>query len=262
LGIKLSERFLFIIFDNARKLRVDEIYVTVFDEELGPALLVKFLEDWGFQYFGTKTSVSGTEKVYVKSFREIDYNDFINPRLCYPFFSGTSNLFIVPIYQQYHTELFPDSILKTESPADFVENMPHRNAISKVYISRSLEHKLKCGDLIIFYRTGDPGRGYYTGVVTTLGIVESVEVNIKDESTFVQICSKRSVFPEEKLREQWNYGRSRPFVVNFLYVYSFPKRPNLKWLHENGIIPDINDMPRGFRKIPRIALKKIFEYQP
>ena len=32
--------------------------------------------------------------------------------------------FIVPIYPEYHTELLPDSILRTESPLDFVENSP------------------------------------------------------------------------------------------------------------------------------------------
>ena len=44
---------------------------------------------------------------------------------------------LVPIYPPYHTELLPDSILNTESPADFIEQEPHRNAIRKVYVSRS-----------------------------------------------------------------------------------------------------------------------------
>ena len=68
------------------------------------------------------------------------------PKLTYPFVSRAGRTFVLPIYPEYHTEIFPDSILRTESPIDFVENEPHRNAISKVYISRSLEKNVRAGD--------------------------------------------------------------------------------------------------------------------
>ena len=94
------------------------------------------------------------------------------------------------IRDRYHTELFPDSILRTESPLSFIENEPRRNALSKVYISHSLERNLKPGDIIVFYRTG----GYYAGVATTIGIVESVKTDIKDENELILLCRKRTVF--------------------------------------------------------------------
>jgi len=113
-----------------------------------------------------------------------------------------------------------------------VENEPHRNALSKVYISRSHERGLKSGNTIVFYRTG----GIYAGVATTIGIVESVITSIRDEAHFVGLCRKRSVFSDEELKKHWNYNpNDRPFIVNFLYVASYPKRPNLKWLIENGV---------------------------
>jgi predicted nucleic acid-binding protein len=261
-GYKIGERFLKIIFDNALKQKVEEIYVTIFDKRPEQKRLIALLENWGFQYYGAKTTPNGTENVYVKEF----FRDKItinreNPKLTFPYASRENDIYIVPIYPEYHTELFPDSILKTESPNDFIENEPHRNALSKVYISRSMEKGLKSGDLIVFYRTGKYGNAIHTGVVTTVGIVESVVTNIKDEATFIELCRKRSVFSDSELKKHWNFKpNNRPFIVNFLYSYSFPKRPNLKWLNENGIIPDILDMPRGFRKISRDNFNKIIRY--
>lgn len=256
-GFKIGERFLKIIFDNALQYRVDEIYVTIFDKRNEQLRLIALLEEWGFEYFGDKNTPTGTEKVFVKNF---DRNQAINiesPKKSFPYSSKENKVFIVPIYPEYHTELFPDSILKTESPKDFVENEPHRNALSKVYISRSHFKDLKSGDLIVFYRTG----GIYAGVATTIGIVESVIDNIPDEETFIRLCRKRSVFSDDELKTHWNHNKqNRPFIINFLYTYPLKKRPNLKWLNDNGVIPDIQDMPRGFREISRENLLKILKY--
>lgn len=260
-GYKIGERFLKIIFDNALKQKVNEVYVTIFDKRQEQQRLISLLEEWGFKFHGIKSTKNGDEKVYVKDFtRESEINTE-NPKLTYPFLSKNTNVFIVPIYQEYHTELLPDSFLRNESPKDFVENEPHRNAISKVYISRSHERNLNSGDRIVFYRTGDPGNAIHTGVVTTVGIVESVITDIPDEATFLALCRKRSVFSDEELKKHWNYSKySRPFIVNFLYAFSYPKRPNLKWLNENGVIPNILDMPRGFRKITQENFINIAKY--
>lgn len=260
-GYKIGERFLKIIFDNALKQKVNEIYVTIFDKRQEQQRLISLLEEWGFKFHGFKSTKNGEEKVFVKDFNRSMLANLEHPKLTFPYVSKVSKVFIVPIYPEYHTELFPDSILNTESLKNFVENEPHRNALSKVYVSRSHEKNLASGDLIVFYRTGDQGNAFYTGVATTIGIVESIITDIKDEATFIALCRKRSVFADEQLREQWNYNsNSRPFIVNFIYVASYPKRPNLKWLHENGIIPDIKDMPRGFRQISRSHFDKIAKY--
>jgi len=114
---------------------------------------------------------------------------------------------------------------------------------------------------LVFYRTGDKGNAIHTGVATTVGIVESVITDIKDEATFLSLCRKRSVFDDDELKKHWNYNKgNRPFIVNFLYAFSYPKRANLKWLNENGVIPDIMDMPRGFRKINQQDFINIANY--
>jgi predicted nucleic acid-binding protein len=243
-GFRLGERFIKIAFDNAIRFNVDEIYVTTQAKRIEQQRLINLLIEFGFQFHGYKHGPAGEEYVLVRSLYRAANRD--HPTLIFPFFSKSGQAFIVPIYPAYHTNLFPDSILRTESPEDFVENEPHRNAISKVYISRSIERNLHSGDVIVLYRTG----GYYVSVVTTIGIVEGVIDNILSEAEFMKLCRKRSVFSNEELSRQWNkYPRSRPFIVNCLYAYSLPKRINMKRLIEIGVIPSVDDAPRGFTKI-------------
>jgi len=249
-GFRLGERLLKIVFDNALRFKVEEIYVTTFNKRIEQQRLINLFEEYGFHLDGYKSGPGGKELVYVRPFTRIANRS--NPRLTYPFFSMAAHIFIVPIYPEYHTELFPDSILRTESRMDFVENEPHRNAISKVYISWSIYRNLNPGDVIVFYRTG----GYYKSVVTTVGVVEKVIDHISNERDFIRLCRKRSVFTDEELSKHWNrYPRNRPFVVNFLYVYSFPKTINMKKLIEIGVIPSVDDAPRGFTPISVKNLK-------
>ncbi len=257
-GYKLGERFLKIVFDNALRFSVEEIYVTLFNYTLEQNRLTELLCDWGFRKHGLKQTANGEEVVLVRDFRpHINKSD---PCHSYPYLSMDSRKFLVPIYPEYHTELFPDSILKTESPNDFVENKPNRNAISKVYISRSFERDLEAGEIIVFYRTASGGSAYYTSVTTTIGVVQSVITNIQTEERFVELCRKRSVFSDDDLRKHWNYNKNnRPFVVNFLYVYSFPKRMNLEALIGAGVIRSTEVAPRGFVQISNEQFNRILE---
>lgn len=253
-GYKLGERFLKIVFDNAIMQRVGEIYVTIFPHTIEQERLIKLLEDFGFKRWGEKRNSFGNELVYVRDMTpRVDASD---PKLTFPYVSRSARSFLVPIYPDYHTSLLPDSILKTESPTEFIEHEPYRNAIQKAYISRSYFRDLAAGDVIIFYRTG----GYHRSVVTTLGTVEQVHREIEHEEQFIRLCRKRSVFSDAELREQWRYrSHNRPFIVEFLYAYSFPKRPNMAALIENGVISDVNSAPRGFEKISSEQLSTILE---
>ncbi|QSZ68350.1 hypothetical protein RJ40_02030 [Methanofollis aquaemaris] len=251
-GYKLGERFLKIIFDNAIQYSVDEIYVTIFPKSIGQLRLINLLKDFGFAYHGKKESISGEEDVYVREFSRNALKS--SPKTTYPYIDSKVNKYLVSIYPEYHTSLLPDSILCTESSEDYIENEPHRNAISKIFISRSFNRDLNVGDIIIFYRTG----GYHKSVITTLGIVENIHTNIQDEDHFISLCRKRSVFSTDELIAKWNEKpNSRPFVVNFLYTYSFPKRLNLKRLIELGVIKDRSSAPRGFEEISDQSFEKI-----
>lgn len=87
--------------------------------------------------------------------------------------------------------------------------------------------------------------------------MESVITDIKDENEFIALCRKRSVFNNEELVQHWRYSATKPFIVNFLYSYSFPHRINLEKLIELGIISDVFSVPRGFEKISRENFEKI-----
>ena len=253
-GFKLGERFLKIIFDNALQFKVEEIYVTIFNKSPEQKRLIELLEYWGFKYWGEKVSSTGTENVYVRDFKTPANRH--DPKRTFPFLSTEARVFLIPIKPEFHTELFPDSILTTESPLNFVENEPHRNAIKKVYVSHSHERNLNTGDLIVFYRTG----GYYKSVITTIGIVE----NLVYPSTLEElknVCRKRTALSNEELVAYWNRYQRKPFVVNFLYAYSLPNpfKLNLKRLIEIGVIDGIDDAPRGFKEINWEAFVKIYK---
>ncbi|MFM2376104.1 MAG: hypothetical protein RLZZ165_1201, partial [Bacteroidota bacterium] len=242
-GVRLGERFLKIIFDNALIQKVEEIYVTIFDKRSEQRRLIELLEDWGFTFHGKK---GNEELVYVRDFRP--KVNFTNLKLSYPFISLKASIYLVPIRQEYHTELLPDSILNNERPTDFLDDEPHRNAISKVYVSDSFDRNLKKGDVLVFYRTG----GLYISVVTTVAVVDEVIDPVASEAEFIAKCKNRSVFNEAKLKEKWNSKQNvRPFLVNFLYVYSFPKRINMKRLIELGVLAGVTDAPRGFKSISK-----------
>jgi predicted nucleic acid-binding protein len=253
-GVKLGERFLKIVFDQALRMRVGEIYATLFRTSPAHERLFAQLIDWGFTVHGEKKSKSGIEQVLVRDFSP--RAEPTNPRITFPYLSARSRKFIVPIYPEYHTELLPDSILTNEDPAKYVDDRPHRNALSKVYVSRSIERSLQTGDIIVFYRTKSNAPAFYTSAVTTLGVVEQVVDGIFSLDQFISLCRKRSVFSDVELAKHWDYNRRRrPFVVNFLYVYSFrPPRPNLQSLRENGVL---TNAPRGFELLSDSAFQTL-----
>lgn len=246
-GFRLGERFLKIIFDNALKMHVHEIYVTIYNKRIEQQRLIDLLQEWGFYFWGTK----GEELVYVRDFAP-NYNKE-KLKHCFPYVSRRSRSYLVAIHPDYHTELLPDSILNTESPGDYIENFPHRNCINKVYVSHAFGPYPQAGDIIIFYRTG----GYHKSVISTLGVVVETNSSLNSEEEFISYCRKKSVFSENELREKWNCGRSKPIVISFLCVYTFPHRINMAKLIDLGILKGINDAPRGFKLISSEQLNLI-----
>jgi hypothetical protein len=244
-GARLGERFLKIIFDNAVLNRVDEIYVTIFDKTEEQKALISLLIKWGFEFWGNKKD----ELVLFRQIRLVE-NDLFRS---YPLFKIRS-VFLTPVFPSYHTDLFPDSILNNESPLKFSEDSPHRNGISKVFLSRSIFKGIRQGDIVVIYRTG----GKHLSVVTTICVVEKEPEFPKSISDLSNIIGNRSVFNTPKdLEDFWNEKEIKPFVVSLLSVISLPKRPNLETLIQHGVIKDIESAPRGFEKITTLQFKTI-----
>lgn len=265
-GYKIGERFLKTIFDNANQYKVEEIYVTVFNKRPEQEQLIEMLEEWGFKHHGIKTTKNGIEQVYVRAFGKSLPVDVQNPKLTFPFFSRKTDKYIIKIEPVYHTELFPDSINTREDKAKYTENEPHRNRISKVYISHSQDRHLKSGDIILIYRMGETSPRKYSSTITTICIVENVKNNFNSFDEFFNACNRRTMISKEDLKTKWwdKNPKNRPFVVNFLYAHSLPTpKPTLHDLNVLGIIPDILNMPRGFIKISNEQFNTLvnFAYQ-
>ena len=111
-GFKVGERLLKIVYDNALKQKVDEIYVTIFDKRPEQIRLIGLLESFGFKYHGVKSSSAGEEKVYIRDFKP--KFDKENPRFTYPYFSKKTNIWFVSIFPEYHTCL----LYTSPSPRD------------------------------------------------------------------------------------------------------------------------------------------------
>ncbi len=237
-GTLRGQRFLKKIFDHALKEKVDDIYVTVFDKH---NYLIRLFQMYGFVRYGTKPSPNGTENVLV---REMSREHLTGDLLAdYPYINNRNNekKYLLSIYPTFHTRLFPDSKLATESP-DIVSDVSYANSIRKIYIcGMSDVAMMKRNDIIIIYRTSDKnGPAYYRSVVTSLCVVEEVK-HIKSfisESEFVDYCIKYSVFKKSELISFYK-TKKYPYIISFTYNVALPKRLNRATLiNEVGINPN------------------------
>ncbi|MEC5342180.1 N-acetyltransferase [Brenneria populi] len=237
-GTLRGQRFLKKIFDHALKDSVDDIYVTIFDKH---DYLIRLFQIYGFVNVGKKTSANGIENVLV---REMNANHLTGDLLSdYPYINNRNKerKFILSIYPTFHTRLFPDSKLITESP-DIVADVSHTNSIRKIYICAMADvANMNPNDIIIIYRTNDnKGPAYHRSVVTSLCVVEKVR-NINSfitEKEFLEYCSKYSVFTKSELCGFYK-TKKYPYIISFTYNLALPKRLNrAKLINDVGLNPN------------------------
>lgn len=247
-GFRLGERFVKIIFDNAIERKLDEIYLTMFENSSELTALENLLIKWGFEIFGKKSTNGFEETVLVK--RIGGYDNHRTPKENFPNLSTQTQKFILPIMPKYHTTLLPDSKLNTENEVDFLGQFPHRYALQKVYITWSGARDVATGDIIIFYRPGEiDGRKKFESVLTTIGVIEEIRGNFPNKEEYLKCCQNRSVFSNEELDYFWRTKRYSLQVVKFIYVKSLRKRLNLAYLWDKEIV----EAPNGPRPFTRIS---------
>lgn len=254
-GFRLGERFIKIIFDNAIQRNVDEIYVTLFKgrEELNA--LEDLLIRWGFFRYGVKRGTDVDELVLVKKMKT--YNLQISARKNFPNILFNKQKFILPIFNQYHTTLLPDSKLNNENEVDFLAKLPHRYALQKVYISLSFERNIHQGDIVLFFRPGEvPGQKKYHSVITTVGIIDEILYDFKSKEEFISYCENRTVFTKDELEKLWNKEKNKLLIVKFIYVKSLTKKLTLGYLWNEKII-EAPYGPRPFTKLTDAQFNKI-----
>lgn len=246
-GFRLGERFIKIIFDNAIKQNVDEIYITLFTNRPELKVLYDLLVCWGFFDYGTKKTKNGEEKVLIK--RLSKYDSSLSIKQNFPNLDYRRKKFYLPIMSQYHTSLIPDSKLQTENEVDFMGKDPQKYALQKVYVSFSYKRNMQPGDLIILYRNGVTfGRKGYESVLTTLGVIDDVRYGFSSKEEFLATCENRSIFTRDELERCWNKKREELLVIKFIFVKSLERRLNLNYLWDMGYVRK-NSGPRPFDEL-------------
>lgn len=251
-----GERFMKKIMDKAVAEDVDEIYVTMFPTDELKKLIAMF-EKFGFSHIADKVHADGrSEYVLVKDMRT-QVDDIM---LDYPFVKKTgTDKYVLSINPEYHTQLFPDSILKTELKYDLIQDVSETNSIYKIYICWMRDAKaLKPGDKLVIYRTSDnKGPAAYRSVSTSVCTVCEVKTirDFANEEAFVRYTNRYSVFKERELRG-WYKNKNYFIVIKMVYNIAFTKKVINKVMKEQvGLSPDY----WGFFKLTDAQFDKLLE---
>ena len=246
-GFRLSERFIKIIFDNALNDKVKEIYVTLFE---GKRKEVDALRDvlckWGFYYHGYRISNNGEkESVFVKTLEKFD--TFSDIKYNFPNLPKKQKMYFLPINSEYHTDLFPDSILKNENMNLYSDNKGHLYSLEKIYVSNAYFGNAKPGDFIVIYRSGDRYPKKYSSVCTCLAVLEEIVIP-KTEEEYLKACSNKSVFTNEELIDFYNRKNYRT-VIKLIPYKTYFNKISLGKLNDIGLVDQYSG-PRPFEEIP------------
>lgn len=218
-GTRMGEQFLKVIFDYAIDKRAEVCYVTIFEKHKG---LIDLISKYGFEEWGTKSTGSKTEKVFLKNMRSTNGDVF----MYYPLVKNKgSRKFLLSIYPKYHSKMFPESILTNES-RNIIRDISYTNSIQKNYVcSMQGVENLRRGDLIVLYRTAESGRSAeYSAVATTICTVTEVRLqeSFTDFEDFYSFISNYTVFDRDDLA-YW-YKRGGLKVISLVYNFPLKKR--------------------------------------
>lgn len=214
---KLGERFVKKIVDAAIFKKCDDIYVTIFPKHEG---LIRLLSRYGFELCGKK----GEEDVYIKNMRTLTGDSLKD----YPLIKTEGKRkFLLSVNPEYHTKLFPDSILKNEENQryELIKDVSSTNSIHKIYIcSMKGVEELRKGDIIVIYRTSDHlGPATYRSVATSVCEVEELKQkkDFANEEEFIAYANAYSVFNEKDLKSKF---KGNVYVIKMTYNIAFNKR--------------------------------------
>lgn len=251
-----GERFMKKIMDMAIAEDVDEIYVTMFPtEELQG--LIRMFEKFGFSHIADKPHEGGNAEYVLIKDMTTHVDDF---KLDYPFVKkASSNKYVLSIVPEFHTHLFPDSILKNEKKYDLIQDVSETNSIYKIYLCwMQGTRNLKAGDKLIIYRTSDEeGKAYYRSVCTSVCTVCEVKTyrDFENEEEFIKYTNRYSVFKEHELR-RWYKNKNYFIVIKMVYNIAFTKKViNMVMKEQVGLKPKY----WGFFKLTDAQFDKLLE---
>lgn len=198
-GYKIGELLLKVSFDIALKNKITEMYLTHFVRPEGDRL-VDLISEYGFYGAGVLQRENREENVYLKCLCAQGYDvSSLSPveisQQFYPsFYDGDSvRKFIIPIQSNFHDLLFADfsggrqTKLYEHDGIFGIEG----NTIRKAYLTHSRIKKIRPGDIILFYRSGDKR------AITSVGVVDNFFPDVSDTDEILRIIGKRSVYSRD-----------------------------------------------------------------
>ncbi|WP_429022076.1 hypothetical protein [Aeromonas veronii] len=134
--------------------------------------------------------------------------------------------FLLAIQPEFHTRLFPDSILNNENPS-IIRDVSYTNSIHKVYLTKMYgTESLRNGDNLLIYRMTDgQGPARFRSVATSVCVVEECR-NINSFTTydeFKRYCAPHSIFTEQELSRMYQ-RKTYPNIIKFTYNFALPRR--------------------------------------
>lgn len=218
-GTKMGEQFIKIIMDCAMDENVDVCYVTIYQKH---GTLIDLVQHFGFELYGTKGKGKYKENVYLKRMRRVTGD--INKDFPLVNINGVRK-YLLSIYPKYHSIMFPDSILNTESK-DIITDVSYTNSIHKIYVcTMDQVEDLEYGDIVVLYRTAEAGKAAeYSAVATSICVVEDVKHQRKFDSfdAFYKYASKYSVFDRQDLHYWYKSGNCK--AIKMTYNTALKKR--------------------------------------
>ena len=176
------------------------MYVEVLAKHDG---LVELLANFGFDDTGERT-IRG-ELVMVKSLRPgpgVEQLHALDHQVRYgpPAIAGTGKVFVIPIWPQWHAQLFPDAPAEPQPviqqlellPAPELGTHPWGNALRKAYLSDGRIRQLAPGDTVLFYKS----RG--AGFVDAVGVVEET-LRSTDAGEVLSFVGRRTVYTPDEI---------------------------------------------------------------
>jgi len=190
-GRKIGELFLKAAFRFGTENACEHIFIHA--DEKKQTYLLDLLLDFGFTDSG---SYNG-DRVFVKQHPVLPpVAPHATPleyvQKFYPHYQDGPQIrkFLVPIKEGYHRILFPD--YEGIQSALFATTGSVGNAIKLAYLCHAASNKLRPGDVLLFYRTGDEQ------MVTSLGVVDQFAV-LSDAARIAALVSRRTVYSIQEI---------------------------------------------------------------
>lgn len=248
-GKKIGELFLKAAFRYASANRIENIFIHGDVDQ--HKFLFELLEDFGFSRVGSHPGAGERDAVYLKKHPIDPPQDDIDPfeylRKYFPHFRRDTSIgvHVVPIRPEFHRILFPDYQSASDQQLTlFNPDNVAGNAIKLAYLCHAQTKRIRKGDVVLFYRSGDER------AITSLGVVESYDAQT-DPAVIASHVRRRTVYSMNEIEAM---AKKTTKVMLFRLVRHLARPLGQAWLESAGIL---NGAPQSIVSITNESFGRI-----